>query len=222
MTVDVVYRIMQFVVNKSQQGNLTPSQFNLIINEAQNEYLSFLVGNIQQYQYGKAVPRIDYSQNEVTRQKMTPLLYPYTLSIDNTGFSSYPYGFLQVDGMWKSDGINKIRFCEQNRLTSTYKSVIDKIADYPIYLLQREGFQFYPLTSTTAKLSYVKEPPQIVWAYTNDVNGRPIYDAANSVDPVFYDIDMIQVIVRALRMVGINLQENVVIQYAEQIKTQGQ
>jgi len=48
-----MYRICQFAVNKAQNGYLTPSEFNLTINQAQVSYQDYLLGEFQQYQYGR-------------------------------------------------------------------------------------------------------------------------------------------------------------------------
>ena len=72
MNVNDMYRICQFAINKAQNGYLTPSEFNLIINQAQISYQDYLLGEFQQYQYGRPQARVNYSQNEDIRQRLTP------------------------------------------------------------------------------------------------------------------------------------------------------
>jgi len=222
MNVNDMYRICQFAVNKAQNGYLTPAEFNLTINQAQISYQDYLLGEFQQYQYGRPQARIEYGQNEDTRQRLTPLIDKATLTINSTtGIAPYPNDFLQVDAMWESDGLHRVRFVPQDRLYSYYNSQIDPIADNPIYLLQNDEFQFYPKDLGTAILSYVKSAPDIVWGYTT-VSGRPVYDAGTSVQPVWYDIDILEIITRALKLIGLNLQDGAVAQYANQINQTGQ
>lgn len=222
MTVDFVYNLMQFLINKNQDGYLSPEQFNIIINQAQNSYMDYMLGEFQQYQYKQAQPRVEYSQNQNTRQRLTPIIYGYNLNVDSTGFSPYPGNFQQVDAMWSMYGFSRIRYVEQERLYSTVNSSIDPVATNPIYLIEDNGFRFYPITTGQAKLSYVRTPNTIIWGYTLDANGRPVYDPATSSDPEFYDVDMLEIISRALRMVGLNLQSNEISQYANEITKQGQ
>jgi hypothetical protein len=61
-----------------------------------------------------------------------------------------------------------------------------------------------------------------VWGFTLDANGREVYNQATSVDPIWYDADMMQVIARALKMIGVNLQASQVMQYADDILKNGQ
>jgi hypothetical protein len=180
------------------------------------------LGEFQQYQYGRPQARINYSQNENTRQRLTPLITESTLTINSgTGVAPAPADFLQVDAMWKSDGLNRVRFVSQDKLYSYHNSQIDPIADNPIYLLENNQFQFYPKTLGTAVLSYVKSAPAIVWAFTT-VSGRPVYNAGASVQPVWAEIDILEIITRALKLVGLNLQDGAVMQYANQINQTGQ
>ena len=235
MNVNDMYRICQFAINKQQNGYLTPSEFNLVINQAQVSYQDYLLGEFQQYQYGRPQARVNYSQNENTRQRLTPLIAQATLAPNSTtGIAAYPIDFLQVDAMWEADGVRRIRFVPQDSLYSYYSSEIDPVVSNPIYLLQNDQFQFYPKNITSVsgnpKISYVKSAPNIIWGYTI-VDGRPVYNPTpynpstqpdGSQQPVWYDIDILEIITRALKLIGLNLQDGMVEQYANQIVNQGQ
>ena len=230
MTVDDYYQIMLYCLSKnSQQGFLSPDEFNLIINQAQRSFLDYLLGAFQQYAVGRPVARVDYSMNEKTRQRLTPLIQaPVMLSIDVTGLALYPTDFEQLDAMF-TVGLNRIRYAPQHKLYSYLNSQIDPIAANPVWLMEDDGFRFYPNQTsdpvnglTAAKLSYVRTPPTILWAFTLDVNGLPVYNSAGSVDPVWYPVDALEIISRALKIAGVNMEAAVVSQYANQIIQQGQ
>jgi hypothetical protein len=89
-------------------------------------------------------------------------------------------------------------------------------------MINDTGFEFAPRTIGTASLSFIQQPLPITWAFTLDVNQRRVYDAVNSVQPVWNDVAILEIIVRALALVGINLQLRVVENYSQIIKTQGQ
>jgi len=98
-------------------------------------------------------------------------------------------------------------------------------------LLEPTGFQFYPVTLGTANLTYVKDAPEIVWAYTT-VSGRPVYaptqtgvgvtPTTGTVQPVWDNVDLLEIIARALKLIGLNLQDGQVQQYANQVTQTGQ
>lgn len=235
MNVNDMYRICQFAINKAQNGYLTPSEFNLVINQAQVSYQDYLLGEFQQYQYGRPQARVSYSQNENTRQRLTPLIYQAILAPNSTtGIAAYPTDFLQVDAIWEADGVRRIKFVPQDKLYSYYSSEIDPVVSNPIYLLQNNQFQFYPKNITSVygnpKISYIKSAPDIIWGYTT-VSGRPIYNPITynpstqpngSQQPVWYNIDILEIITRALKLIGLNLQDGMVEQYANQITQTGQ
>jgi hypothetical protein len=231
MNVNDMYRICQFAVNKAQNGYLTPSDFNLVINQAQTSYQDYLLGEFQQYQYGRPQARINYSQNENIRQRLTPLITEATLTINSTtGESPYPADYVQVDAVVTTD-FKRVRFVPQNSLYSYYNSEIDPVVTNPIYLIEPNKFQFYPKTLGSAVLTYVKNAPDIVWAYTT-VSGRPVYaptqtgvgvtPTTGTVQPVWDDVDLLEIITRALKLIGLNLQDGIVSQYANQITQTGQ
>lgn len=230
MTVDVMYRLLLFSINKNQSGYVGPSDFNLIINEAQLLYLEFLIGPPEQYQPGRPIPKVSLSLTEEVREILTAFIDPLsTLGIDNTGLATYPTGFQRVDAMLTTDLRDRIKFVHQDFLWSTLKSTIDPVLSNPIYLIESGGFRFYPNNVfngagngiSEAKISFIKTPPQIVWAFTI-VGGVPQYNPGPSVDPVWYDLDCFEVIARALRLVGVNLQSSIISQYAEEIKNTGE
>jgi hypothetical protein len=221
MNVNDMYRICQFAVNKAQNGYLTPSEFNLIINQAQVSYQDYLLGEFQQYQYGRPQARINYSQNENIRQRLSPLITQATLNINGTsGEAPYPADYVQADAITTTT-LKRVRYVQQDALYSYYNSEIDPIETNPIYLLEPTGFQFYPITLGIAILTYVKDAPQIVWAY-NLVSGRPVYDSGASVQPVWDNVDLLEIIARGLKLIGLNLQDGQVQQYANQVTQQGQ
>jgi hypothetical protein len=226
-SVDTVYLIwLEALAKNKQQGYASPDQFNLLINQGQRSYSSFLLGSLQTYTPGRPISKVELGQNSVVRQRLSPTIYGYNLNIDGTGFAPYPGDYLQTDAMWSIYGYRRIRYAPQERMYSIYGSKIDPISNNPIYDFIDTGFSFYPsnpFNLTQARLSYVRNPPDMVWGYTDDpITGLPVYSAARSTQPVWDDASILEIIVRALAIIGVSLQLGVVIQYAESIKDKGQ
>lgn len=231
MNINDMYEICQYALNKAQNGYLTPSEFNTLANQAQVSYLDYLLGEFQQYQYGKAAPRVSYSKNETVRQRIAPLISESTLTIDGTGFAAYPANYLQTDAIRNPTTFERLRYVQQDNLYSYYNSKIDPIATHPIYLLEKDGFRFYPITLGSTKLTYIKNAPDMSWGYSLDVNGRPVFAPAGqvsptpvvqTVEPVWYDVDKLEIIARILKLVGVSLKDGMVEQYANQVTQMGQ
>jgi hypothetical protein len=223
VTVDTMYSLIKFICAKNQQGYIAPADFNTVINQAQLSYLNFLFGQVEQYQIGMPISKVSISLTQTTREILTAFIDPpTTLTIDASGLAPYPDDFQRADAMYTTS-MNRIKFVQQDFLWSTLQSRINPVATNPIYIMESDGFRFYPntnynsITLGTALLSYVKTPEAIVWGFNLDANGRPIYSPGTSVDPVWYDLDCMQIIARALHMIGINLQVGAVTQYADEI-----
>jgi hypothetical protein len=223
MNINTIYKLILDILNKNQQGDLTPEQFNRYINQAQRNYLDYLLGEYQKYMPTRPFASVEFSGNERIRQSIAPLIYGAILSPNSsTGISPTPSDYEYIDAMWGVYGHYNIRFIQQDRLDSYYHSSIDPIATNPVYLINHEGFQFYPENIGQTRLSYVRTPPTIKWAFVEDLRGRPIYDPLNSIDPVWSEVDIYEIIVRVLAMTGISLQINNVVQYSNDIKNNGQ
>lgn len=220
MNVNDVYKIVQYILNKSQMGELTPDEFNTIAPQAERQYLSFLLGNVEGYQYGRQIARVELGMNQPLLQKLKKFLTePIPLTI-TSGVADFPPDFEAGVAMYTST-MGKIRFVQQDALYQWLDSVIDPIATNPIYLYQRNGFRFYPDTLQSALISYIATPTWMKWGFTLDGNGLPQYDENTSDQPLWYEIDMVQIIVRILKMAGVNLKDGDVVQYANQIQLQG-
>ena len=224
MNVNEVYQIILYAAGKNlEQGYVSPDDFNnILMPQAQAEYLDYLLGEYQKYQPGRKIAVVEMSNKEKIRQSFSPLIYETILPVNSsTGISSYPSDYAMTDAMWSVYGYYNIRFVSQPRLASFVHSTIDPIQDNPVYLLRHEGFQFFPPTIGSARMTYVRNPPSIFWAYTMTSSG-PVYDPINSQQPVWADFDLNNIIARALRIIGVNLDSQVVSQYANEIKTVGQ
>ena len=224
MDVNQVYQVVLYAVAKNkQQGNLSPDDFYTVINQAQRSYLDYLMGAYQKYQVGRPIAVVEFGQNQRIRQSLAPLIYGAILNVNAvTGIAPFPSDYEYPDAMWGQYGFYKIKFIQQDRQDATIHSAIDPIATNPVYLIQHEGFQFFPENIGVANMSYIRTPPSIVWGWTYDSNGRKVYDPTTSQQPIWAETDILQIIVRALTLCGVNLQLPTVIQYSQDIKNGGQ
>jgi len=227
MDVNQVYNVILYASAKNkQQGYVSPADFYTIINTAQRSYLDYLLGEYQKYQVQRPIAVVEFGQNERIRDSISPLIYNAILPINpTTGIASRPSDYEYIDAMWGVYGNYNIRFAQQDRLDSYIHSEIDQVTTNPVYLIRHEGFQFFPdrpFNENQAKMSYVRNAPSIVWGSVNDSNGRAVYDPSTSQQPIWSETDMMNIIVRALQLVGVNLQLGTLIQYSQEIKNGGQ
>lgn len=223
MDVNVVYSIVKYAANKNQGSYISHEQFNTVLMPvAQRGYLDYLLGEYQKYQIKRPIAVVEIGNNQRVSTSLSPLIYGAVLPVFPYGLAIPPNDWEYVNAMWSLYGHYNIRWVNQDRLDSWYHSTIDPVNTNPIYLIDNEGFHFYPENIGFARMSYVRTPPAIVWGYDLDSNNRPVYNPLKSQQPIWADSDIIEIIVRALRLVGVNLQAGAVSQYAEEVKNTGQ
>jgi len=129
MTIDQVYKFVDFIIKKSNSGGyLTPDEFNLIINRAQIQYFNKLYGNQNDYRYDRPVPKIAYAITEKISDSLAPFLSNKTVvSIPNSGRVSKSSidRFFHMVALSNTiiDSPGKIGFIAVNNPGSGYSSV---------------------------------------------------------------------------------------------------
>lgn len=224
LSVNEMYLIEKFILNKNQNGNLTPDMFNIINNQAQYDYLEFLLGDFRKYMNGRPIPPVAWGMTARIRESLTPFIQPpTTLTVNSsTGLVDNPPDYEMWDAMYWGIYKKRVKFIQQGRLDSHINSTINPVSRNPVFLSVYQGFQVYPVNIGTTQLSYIRSPREIRWGSTPDIYGRKVYNSATSQNPEWQRMDLMEVMARALRMVGVNLQAAQVSQYADQIKATGQ
>jgi hypothetical protein len=221
VTAEELHILVFTIIDKSGgQGDFSNEEENIIYNRAQYQYQNYLVGEIQQYQYGRPFARIDYSHNQKIRQRLTHSIYNYNLTV-TSGVSPFPGDYLLTDAL-RTTTDQAIRFASQDRLAAFLDDQIDPVATNPCFVIASNGFTIYPDTITSARLTYVRTAPEIRYAVTYNGNNQPIYDPTNSIDPVWSELDCFEIVTRALAIMGVPLQLQQVQAYANNIKVNGQ
>lgn len=222
MDVNQMYNIVLLATGKNrEQGYVSSDDFNTYISLGMRSYIAYLIGDFQTYQPGRPISKINFGQNSTVRQRLAPTIKSTSLTIASDGTAQYPPDYLQYDAITTSAN-KKIKFIQQSQIPSVLNSLLRPIASYPIFMIKNAGFQFYPLSLGSANLSYISNPVNIKWGFTLDVNNRKVYDPTTSVQPIFDDLVVLEIIVRALSLIGVNLTLPMVTQYASDIKINGQ
>jgi hypothetical protein len=223
MNINQAHQFIDFLIRQSNSGvYLSPTEKDLILNRAQTQYFNKLYGNQNDYRYDRPVPKISYAVTEKISRSLAPFLSdPTPLTIDSNGLVNTPTDMYQIVSITHDiSGIDyEVTRVEHDRVANNLTSAIEAPDEqYPIYSQLRTKLQFYPKTLATAKIIYLKKPVDMVWGYTI-TSGVPVYNSATSVQPVWEDMDMNEVIYLALTYAGLNIKDADVAQFANQ-KTQ--
>ena len=197
-----VYRIMYSV----GAGSLAPMEYNLYSQQSENE----LFEN-------------EYKQFEETNQ-ISDILNAFKTEViyfgNTNGEHTYPVGyrhsiaFMEISPTTGKD-IRAIKEVPQDKFTILANTELIPIEENPI-LKRNKAISFKVLpVSTRLRMEYFKIPTYAHWGYTM-VNGRPVYDPATTVESSFPEFAHVEIIRRILAKAGVQLEKDVVQQYAMQ------
>jgi hypothetical protein len=221
MTVDAVYRIMRFIARKNQLASLSPQDFQDAFNTAQRNYYDFLVGRLEQYRYDSPKPRIGLAMTDNVVSRLTPFQLSSTLTV-TSGIATKPADFNKLLSMMTPNSYRVYRI-EENRLAERLSDSIDPVDEQNAFFVEgSSSWVVYPATLANVKIKYLKVPTNVVWAYTLDGSGRPVYNPVGSVDPSWYDNDVDELIGRACKILGISIKENALVSYGQGVLQNGE
>jgi hypothetical protein len=217
MVINEVYSIVNFVSNKEQRGQITPAQFNVLARAAQLEYISKRVGN-PHILNERGVATFGYESQWRLHEDLRPLIYgPVTIPIDNNGNFNYPYGYIWPDAVHKNDFRNIRRITADQYPYIKHSTIVPPTEDYPIMIMRGQYGYIDPYSIGSFQMSYLKMPPDPVWAYTEPVaGGGPLWNPTLSVDFSLPGLSYTEIAMLILQHVGINLSTADITTYASQ------
>lgn len=222
MTSDEAFRFIKFICRTSQSGVITPAQYGLAVSSAQNSFYDFLIGEIERYPMGKPVPPVAVGMSKKIARFLSPLKVPKEEIAVASGIAPYPATMDFAISMEDASGGN-ISIVDDTKKSARIKSKLDPPStSQPFCVLSKTGFEVYPTTLDKVYLNYYFRPPNSVWGYDIDGNGREVYNAGTSVHPVFDDVAMQKVLARAIRLLGFSFTEEEWIQYGMAVKVGGE
>lgn len=221
MNVDKVYSIMRFIARKNQLESLSPAEFQYSFNAAQRNYYDFLVGRIEQYRYDRPLPRVGLAMTDNVVSRLTPFQVS-SLRTVTSGVASKPADFNKLLSMITPNNYRVYRI-EDNRLAERLSDSIDPIDEQNAFYVERNGsWTVYPTATTSVTVKYLRLPVDVIWNYTLDGSGRPVYNPTGSVSPEWMDNDIDELIARALKILGVSIKENALVSYGQSVINTGE
>lgn len=207
-TTNQLYQQLLKLLRKNQAGSVSSTELFYFWNAEQTAYFQDLLGRWQARSNGKTGINTGLIQNETIETKLAPFMKGPTLTITG-GFADKPDDFayeaaLRVNG-------HEVRKINHNQIAAINDNVIDP-PSIPLniyYVVEYDTrYSFIPGTIANAALDYYSQPVDIVWAYTLDGANRQVYDAANSVNPMWLQNDIVEITKRTLKTLGVSFHDN--------------
>lgn len=200
LSVDKVFRFVQFVSNKESRGWIDPAEINIAAELAQIAVYSRL--------------ETGFLANKKIHSDMRPFLQESDETIAS-GVCPFPTGFRQlIECRIASDDL-PVNELTQGELTAALNSLIaPPSATYPACVVRENGISIYPANTTgdVAVEFIAKLTTAPLWDYTL-VSSRPVYDVSGSTQFEFEDNMFLEIAMLIISNTGMNIKDETVTQY---------
>lgn len=223
--IDTIYKVLLTIINKENQGYITPEEFNLLATNVQNDIFRnyFEDENLDKNKQNRGLTNMGYSNLPFNqRQRITPFAATGTVAV-SAGVATLPNDlyFIEQEGVTTPLGI-VLDEVERSSIATMMRTEVAPSATYPVYESYGKTIKVYPTTITSLSLRYIRKPLNPKWTYTI-VSNKEMYDPSNGSfqDFELHESEFSNIVVRMLSLFGINLREAEIVQIAEQLKDKG-
>jgi len=139
-----------------------------------------------------------------------------------TLYATKPASFNKLLALYTANNYRIYRI-EENRFAERMQDSIDPVDEAnAFYVEQGTNWRIYPSTLTSVSVKYLSVPTDVVWNYTTDGSGRPVYNPTGSVQPLWADNDIDEILARAAKIVGVSFKEPTLTQFGESVMAKGE
>lgn len=229
INVNQVYKSVLVVLQQEKRGVLTPTEFNKIATQAQQEIFTEYFDEL----------------NQLLRQPQTSLAYADRYALLDEKISLFkrnePVSFntgttvinvptnVQELGTVIYNNREVQRIQEYEVYTTNESPLTAPTEFYPVYKYENKKLTLYPLTliGTGVTLNFLKYPDNVKWGFTIDNElGNYIYNPNNSVDFELHNSDQPLLIDKILGYAGVMSRDQLALQLSaskeQQIDVDGQ
>lgn len=204
------YNFLQFWINKNQSGWYSPEDLDMLVDKGQLTYYKDCF--------------IKYGTGQRLNDALAPFKKKLPFTTDSTGFLSVPNDYMDLITIGPAVGgiTMECPVLNDDELTGRKKSqVIPNTISAPFAEeIENWNYQLYPQVLQSGIITYFSRPPAPKFVYTT-VSGRVIvYDKTASTQLLWGDDEVQSVLIAALRSIGINIGEQDIQQFANQINAE--
>ena len=225
VSIDTVYQKVLALANKEQRGYITPQEFNLFANQAQQEILEQYFYDINQWgrkpgndtEYSDMLSVIQEKLSElevrVTNIGVTGGIYDYRTNINDL----YKLGSVHTTHPTNSQKI-EIEQVNNNEWYNMQSAPLTRpTLSRPVYVNRQDGLNIYPDTIVDIDISYIKQLARVQWAYVV-VNDKALYNDNISVDFELHASEEPELVYKILKYGGVSLKAEDVMQIGQSLE----
>ena len=224
--IDTIYKVLLTIINKENQGYISPEEFNLIAINVQNEIFSGYFKDANEFKnlQNRGFTNRGYANLPLQNREDIGAFAATANGTVTAGLVDLPSDMYVIEdqGVTTSAGI-LIDEVERNAIAIMARSEVAPTELYPVYEWFGSTLKVYPTTITSVNFRYIRKPLNPKWTYNlqlMDNIGKEMYDPNNA---SFQDFELdssefYNIILRMLTYFGINLREPEVVKIAEIMK----
>lgn len=215
-----IFEYLRFLMNKDATYWKSNEDICIALHQAQLSLFMERVGNPAKYQVGHPIPPQSY---QVTK-KISADLQPFVREVESVlvnGEFDLPDSFVYPTSLRKAKDGRDIEILDDDKIAQRFSSLVKPITpEFPVAEITGSGYRVYPNTLTKYYLKYLKLPlkPKYVTTLEGD---DEVYDDVNSVDLEWGEIAVNEIVNRALAILGLNVKDTQIQQFANYQKQQG-
>lgn len=233
MTIQDVHNIILFYIRKAQQDSITHAEIDALLDRAQMAQFNMYHSNPMIYTVPGRKENFGYGDSQRMDDALSPFKKTYTFTTLDTanGIITLPDDYMHLIAL-KTTRFNAtlgrnvtipVQVLAEDELIERLESQVLPVSlSDPICVMNAaKKIQLFPETPQTGMVYYFKRPKAPKFAYTQ--SGRVItYNSGSSDQLEWNEADVNNIISQALSYVGLNIQSQEVIAFAENKLRQGQ
>ena len=220
--IDTIYKVLLTILNKENQGYVSPEEYNLIANLVQLEIFTGYLDeqNLNKNKQNRGLTNRGYANLALhSRQDITAFAATSDVAV-TAGVLTLPADLylLEDQGVTTDAGI-LIDEIERGQIASMMRTEVAPTALYPVYESYGKTLKIYPSSINAANVRYIRYPLEPKWTYTV-VSNKELFNPSNG---SYQDFELGKdefnnIVIRMALYFGINLREADVVQVAQAIQ----
>jgi len=220
--IDTIYKVLLTILNKENQGYISPEEFNLLAINVQNEIFRsyFNDENQAKNKANRGLTNRGYGNQAFhIRQDIGKFAVSADIAVA-AGLLTLPSNLYKLEdrGITTSSGI-PVDEAERGTISTLLRTESAPTELYPVFENNGNTLKIYPNTIDNVNVRYIRKPLDPKWTYTIVANNE-MYNPSNG---SFQDFELdysefSNIVLRMLSLFGLNLREVEVVQVAEGLK----
>jgi len=228
VNIDTVYQKVLAIANKEQRGYITPQEFNLLANQAQQDLFEQYFYDLNAFMRIPGNDSTYADQIDILKEKID-VFEKYRQAVDMSAGAGagvlpdyYRFGeiyFLCNGGYVEVEKINQndIHHIQNSPLTApTSKRPVYVRNSGTTEIARNRSIQIYPITITSNVVcNYVAKPATTSWGYTI-LNEQALYNANTTTHFELHQSEETELVIKILQLAGIIIKDPALYQMASQ------